>query len=599
MFSIKKHSLLVVSVIVFIWAITEACFNKKDATQDGNMNAWFNNRMDKLDAALDSLQSSTESGANLSVLQQRFHESRREYKHLESIIEYYFQGITKRINGPALPDVKTDDNQVWPPHGFQVIEGMLFGEFLDTTRPAIINEINILQSDLKFVKTQFQVQTILPRHLREAIQHELIRIATLGITGFDAPVSMNSIDEAAWALSGISEILGVVYDHSDPGISKSTSLINNAKVVLRGSSFELFDRLTFIREHLMPISESLSDFPIKASAEDSMFIRPFSGTLSMLMRGEGFNADAYASVDAAKSNVSKVKLGEMLFNDVRLSSKNDMSCGTCHRKDRYFTDGLKLSSGNVHGAVKRNTPTLYYSGLQAALFYDLRSGTLEDQIDDVMRNTTEFNLKSEEAARRLMQDSVIRKLGKMSFSSDTINSYHVRNAIASYVRTLNPFSSAFDQYMKGKDAAMSSEARNGFNLFAGKAKCATCHFIPLFNGSVPPFYTKHESEVIGVPSSPVWAKAKIDTDSGRYRFNKLDPFLYAFKTTGIRNITETAPYMHNGVYNTLEEVVSFYQKGGGVGIGIDLGHQTLPFDHLMLNASEKKALITFMESLTD
>jgi cytochrome c peroxidase len=249
--------------------------------------------------------------------------------------------------------------------------------------------------------------------------------------------------------------------------------------------------------------------------------------------------------------------------------------------------------------VKRNTPTLYYSGLQAALFYDLRSGTLEDQIDDVMRNTTEFNLTSDEAARRLVNDSVIRKLCRLSFSSDTISSYHVRNAIASYVRTLNPFSSAFDQYMKGKDAAMSSEARNGFNLFAGKAKCATCHFIPLFNGSVPPFYSKHESEVIGVPSNPVWDKAKIDTDSGRYRLNKLDPFLYAFKTTGIRNVTETAPYMHNGVYNTLEEVVSFYQKGGGVGIGIGLGHQTLPFDTLILKQSEKNALIAFMESLTD
>lgn len=93
--------------------------------------------------------------------------------------------------------------------------------------------------------------------------------------------------------------------------------------------------------------------------------------------------------------------------------------------------------------------------------------------------------------------------------------------------------------------------------------------------------------------------ATIDPDSGRYKINELQELLFAFKTPGIRNVEKTAPYMHNGVYKTLEEVVEFYNKGGGVGIGISLPFQSLPFDSLSLNDKEKKAIVSFMKALTD
>ena len=179
-----------------------------------------------------------------------------------------------------------------------------------------------------------------------------------------------------------------------------------------------------------------------------------------------------------------------------------------------------------------------------------------------------------------------------------ITTYEIRNAIASYVRSLMPFNAKIDLYFAGKATLTASET-NGFNLFAGKAKCATCHFIPLYSGTVPPWYNNSESEVIGVPKSNVWKNAVVDGDLGRYKLNQLAPLKYSFKTPTVRNSEKTAPYMHNGVYNTFEEVIKFYELGGGNGIGMNLEYQTLPFDNLQLTEKEKQDIISFIKTLTD
>ncbi len=153
--------------------------------------------------------------------------------------------------------------------------------------------------------------------------------------------------------------------------------------------------------------------------------------------------------------------------------------------------------------------------------------------------------------------------------------------------------------MNGNKQKLTTEEINGFNLFAGKAKCATCHFIPFFNGTIPPWYNKTESEIIGVPTFVAWKNAKLDNDLGRYNLNKLEELKYAFKTPTVRNVEKTAPYMHNGSFKNLVDVVEFYHKGGGVGIGIALPFQSLPFDSLILNSTEKKSIVAFMKTLTD
>jgi cytochrome c peroxidase len=166
--------------------------------------------------------------------------------------------------------------------------------------------------------------------------------------------------------------------------------------------------------------------------------------------------------------------------------------------------------------------------------------------------------------------------------------------LASYIRSLSQYDSKFDWYMQNKENFTPDE-KAGFNLFAGKAKCATCHFIPLTNGTVPPNFDRSESEILGVPNK----SKKLDGDLGKFVITQAAIHKHSFKTPTIRNITLTAPYMHNGVYNTLEEVIDFYNEGGGVGLGFDVPNQTLPEDKLNLSELEKKQLIAFMRTLTD
>ena len=128
----------------------------------------------------------------------------------------------------------------------------------------------------------------------------------------------------------------------------------------------------------------------------------------------------------------------------------------------------------------------------------------------------------------------------------------------------------------------------------GKAACATCHFLPRFNGVKPPF-TGSEFEVIGTPSDKT-AK-RLSMDSGRYLKHPVPEMLHAFRTPGLWNVSRTFPYMHNGAFRTLEEVVDFYDAGGGIGKGLKINNQTLPADSLNLSPKEKNALLHFLQQL--
>ena len=169
------------------------------------------------------------------------------------------------------------------------------------------------------------------------------------------------------------------------------------------------------------------------------------------------------------------------------------------------------------------------------------------------------------------------------------------NAIGSYIRSLVLLNSRFDLYMRGDQTAMRPDEINGFNLFAGKAKCATCHFIPLFNGNFPPNFKKMESEVIAVPG--VVNGKEIDPDQGRYTIFKIASLKNAFKTSTLRNAARTAPYMHNGVFNTLEQVLDFYNRGGGAALAVKPENLTLPFDSLRLSRKEQDDIIAFIKTL--
>ena len=212
-------------------------------------------------------------------------------------------------------------------------------------------------------------------------------------------------------------------------------------------------------------------------------------------------------------------------------------------------------------------------------------------------NEREFNTAVHQFSTEILKDSTYAPLFKQAFGGISKRNKDVIKAISSYISTLKGFDSKFDKNIRGDENTFTKEETLGFNLFMGKALCATCHFMPLTNGTVPPFFKETEKEVIGVPETA--ANEQLDDDLGFYWKYQEEQHRGMFKTPSIRNVALTAPYMHNGVYSSLEDVIDFYNKGGGGGLGFDLEHQTLPFEELSLSDAEQKALVAFMKTLTD
>jgi cytochrome c peroxidase len=585
-------------IALSICFILFSCANKKDITFENHLKNAINTKIDSISSSLSKLEKTKDPES----LVQSFKKSREDYKKIEGCVEYYFQGLSRRINGPALPEIKTDDNMVNDASGFQVIEEVIFSDSID--QEELVKQIKILKTDLKFVQQNIKDLPIQEHHFYELIQHQIIRIAALGITGFDSPVAFNSITEAKHAIEGIEEFYSMYIDfNKQKPNSDLNSLFKNAKAFLDSNNdFNSFNRLEFIKSHLMPMSVAFESMFKSVIEKTPNFEtnKVFYGHLSDLMQGKKLNPDAFSPFAESKTTSDKTALGRMLFNDVSLSRSNKMSCASCHNAEKAFADGKKTSTANIHNnSFNRNSPTLLYSSFQKSFFYDMRSQDLENQIEDVMKNPAEFNLSPKEIANKISSNKSLSELFVKAYpDKKEITPYEIRNAIASYVRSLMPFNAKIDHYFAGKTSLTESEI-NGFNLFAGKAKCATCHFIPLYNGTVPPWFNNSESEVIGVPSSIAWTNAKVDADVGRYNLNQLEQLKYSFKTPTARNAEKTAPYMHNGVYNTLDQVIKFYELGGGNGIGMNLEFQTLPFDNLQLTEKDKSDLVNFLKTLTD
>lgn len=324
--------------------------------------------------------------------------------------------------------------------------------------------------------------------------------------------------------------------------------------------------------------------------------RLLSTSARTLTDSGAFDANYFINFEEQSMTSERIALGKMLFFNPILSNNSGRTCATCHQPDKAFTDGepKSFALGFNGMRISRNAPTLLNASFQAAQFADSRVTFLEDQASDVIRNPQEMHGSLPDAVAALRNEPESRKLFEEAYS-DGVTESNLKNAIASYIRSLSSLDTRLDRHFRGDETLLTAEEKSGFNLFMGKAKCATCHFFPLFNGTVPPAYQETESEVLGTPAT---AEGKsVDPDVGKFVLTKREPHRYAFKTPTVRHVALTAPYMHNGVFKTLEEVVDFYDQGGGNGLGFNLENQTLPFDKLNLTVSEKKALVAFMKIL--
>jgi cytochrome c peroxidase len=311
----------------------------------------------------------------------------------------------------------------------------------------------------------------------------------------------------------------------------------------------------------------------------------------------------YAPTTSPQPTQDLLDLGRRLFSDGRLSGTGTRSCASCHNPATAFQDGVARAQNIRLGGppVARNTPTLINTALQPSQFMDERSVTLEDQVLEVLRSPAEMASSADDAATTLSHDPAMRYSFANAFGdTKPISGLRIRQALAAFVRSLVALDSRFDRAVRpgGDTTLLSDDERRGFTLFMGKARCGTCHFAPLFNGTAPPMYMSSDVEVVGTPASPS-SPAQVDPDSGRSRIDHLALHVRAFKTPSLRNVALTGPYMHNGAFRSLDEVLLFYEGGGGVGAGARVPTQTLAPDSLHLSKAERRQILAFLGSLTD
>jgi len=304
-------------------------------------------------------------------------------------------------------------------------------------------------------------------------------------------------------------------------------------------------------------------------------------------------------VVAPKVDAAKAALGKRLFFDRRLSGDAAIACASCHQPDKGFSDGLPLSKAYPGSKGFRNTPTLINTALAENWFLDGRIGT---NLNDVTReNITEdyiMNMDMRLMQERIKQDPVyVQMFADAGYGEPSNGS--VRKAIPEYLKTLISKNSPFDT------GTMSPAAQRGQDLFTGKAGCAQCHSGPLLTDEKP-----HN---LGIPENPeIWSDPmrnmtyaafasfmgienymNLRQDVGAYIWNHREETKGTFITPTLRELKYTAPYMHNGMFPTLSDVVSYYNDGGEPVANLDPAIKPLG-----LSFTERQDLVAFLEALS-
>ncbi len=293
----------------------------------------------------------------------------------------------------------------------------------------------------------------------------------------------------------------------------------------------------------------------------------------------GIDVEALLIPEDNPLSAAKIELGKMLYFDGRLSADGTISCATCHDPTKGFTDQAAVSTGIDGQKGGRSAPTVINTGFIHFQFWDGRAPSLEEQAKGPIENPIEMGTTHEAVVEKLSKVEGYKPLFNAAFGSEEVTIDRIAMAIASFERTVLSGNSAWDRYVYNRDeSALSESARRGLELFEGKALCTRCHVG--FNLTDSLFHN------LGVGMDAE------EPDLGRYVVTKQEKDKGAFKTPTLRDISKTAPYMHDGSVATLEEVIELYDRGGEPNEWLDP-----KMEKLGLTDQEKADLLAFMLSL--
>jgi cytochrome c peroxidase len=541
--------------------------------------------------------------------------SRLKLKGLDFWLRYFEPVAYRQINGPLPVEWENEVFEKFePPYRRQGAGLSLAEQSLEDVLVPRNTLDTLIAHSLTAIKT-FEADSITGQlnsyhHFFLANRLFLLNLAALYTTGFECPDTNNIIPELVSMIKDVKKIY-TGYDESFPGTSLSKDYLNLYDQTIsfvdqQPKDYTLFDHFRFIKDYVNPlfrmnqqfirsygvITKNYNDFTLNDDC-NSIFDKSLYSPQ---------NTKGIFSLIEDQNLLSEIKqTGKLLFYDPILSANNARSCASCHKPTEYFTDTTQATAFQFDRIQRlpRNTPSLINVIFNHLIMLDGKHISLQDQGKDVMHNATEMNNNEKDLVKKIMSckeyKNAFKKFLRYTPEEKEVTLSHIASAITFYYADFSHYTAPFDDAMNNK-GNVSADAAKGFNLFMSKAQCATCHFLPIFNGVKPP-YIGSEFEVLGVPQDTNYTK--LSPDKGRYDINPAPETMNAFRTGTIRNADHTKPYMHNGVFQTMEQVIDLYDAGGGVGKKLQVNNQTLSTDSLKLSPTEKNQLITFIRSLNE
>jgi cytochrome c peroxidase len=564
-------------------------------------------------AAIETTDCATPAGRQSLTV--RIHDARRALKDADLWLRYLEPAAYERLNGQVPVEWENEVYEPVEPPDRRIGSGLSLAEMSLEDSTATRDSLRTLIREALAAHAVFAADSI-TRQLERcdpfflANRLFLLNLASIYTTGFECPDTASVIPELGDLLAGVTRIYAA-YDQSFPDHPLPPAYLDRfermrAFVAEAPRSFSGFDRFVFIRDHVDPLFVANQDlierYGVRSTSPNDYAINDRSRALfDRTLFSTQNTGGVFSMVRDTSTRADIRRVGRLLFYDPILSGNNQRACASCHHPAEFFAHPevtTDLTFDRQH-RLPRNTPSLVDVVFHQLLMLDGKHRTLLEQARGVITNPIEMASREDDVVRKVMscreyRTAFQRFLGYIP-EEKRVTLDVIISALTSYYGVYSNGYSDFDEAML-HGAPLDADARRGFNLFMSKAQCGTCHYVPQFNGMKPPF-TDTEFEVLGTPADTMYRA--LSDDPGRFDVHAVPEMKHAFRTPTVRNAERTAPYMHNGVFRTLDQVIDFYDRGGGAGHGLEITNQTLSPDSLGLTAAERADLKAFLHALNE